>query len=476
VSTVVRWLAGSPTRLLVLVWLGAVAVFVLGPIRYEDPPRTLTWMFIAACVAAFALGAQLATLRRRNAERPHSDSSRHLETIVRTAALVGLFGAACIAIDKTILSGLDFSQGVAALRFERQQAAEAGATGVHRSVLLYVGYLTFSFSVASFLLYLLNGERLGRSTMWLAFMSLASIFSYSYLYGGRTPLALVVGMAFGAIFVRRLSRKSFLPQQRTGRFLFVGLLLLTVFYSEAVLSDRLTASGANDYSVVESRLEAGENAKIVPVGGVDIRVAPGSTSAPSVSATAAPRSSFESPSGSEMFLMRLAVNFHYVTHEVPALDRAFAYEPGVGPYFGAYEFYLVPSLVSKFVPSWNIDAIMIPELQAAQVYGYWPTAWGGMYFDFGVVGALIGALVCGWVAGRIYFRAIGHRDEGAQLLMCYVVAGIIATPFLPIFVISISLLILLSLLITTGVLRAARLRTVALPAAPVPSGGATQAS
>jgi oligosaccharide repeat unit polymerase len=115
-------------------------------------------------------------------------------------------------------------------------------------------------------------------------------------------------------------------------------------------------------------------------------------------------------------------------------------------------------------PGWNVDVLMVPQLKSANVYGWYSTAWGGMYLDFGVIGALVGILVCGWLAGRVYRRALINGDPGARLLMCYVVAGVIATPLLSIFTISISLLILMSLLVTAWILRPVKSSAAVTPA------------
>jgi hypothetical protein len=363
-----------------------------------------------------------------------------VELIVRATAVVGLLGASCIALDKVLLSGLDFSQGVTAVRFAREEAVAAGtAVALPRSPLLYLGYLTFSFSVASYLLYLLKGEALRLSTAWLAFASLASPFAFSYLYGGRSPLFLVLGMACGAIAVRVLSRQTALPRGKTAPLLFVAFVALIFVYSSWIVSERFVATGANDYPALQDRFETSYDASISPAGLCRPSVLPASTSASTQSLC-------------EQALMHATLYTYYFSHELPMLDRTLAAEPPIGPYYGAYQFYLASAFVERVLPSVNADAIMIPQLKAANVYGWFSSAWGGMYLDFGVVGGLFGVLISGWLAGRVYRSALVDGTQGGRLLMCYVVAGIAATPILSIFTISISLPILVSLAITAALL------------------------
>jgi len=150
--------------------------------------------------------------------------------------------------------------------------------------------------------------------------------------------------------------------------------------------------------------------------------------------------------------MQVIINSYYATHEIPMLDRTLAYTGQLGPYYGAYQFYLLAAFAQRVTPWWSVDAVMLPQLKAANVYGWFSTAWGGMYLDFGAGGALVAVLICGWLAGIVYRRALIDGDDGARLLMCYVVAGIIATPVLSIFTISISLPILVSLLVASFVI------------------------
>lgn len=479
---ILTFVAKTPVRLLLVVWAIAIVLYSLGPVRYDETPRISTWLFVSACLLAFCVGAWVAARPSKSTIKKHIElpieRSHSLDRVVRMTALLGLFGGLCIAVDKVLLSGLDFSGGVTAVRFDRAAAVDAGTAGeLRRSPLLYLGYFTFSFSVASYLLYILKGEVLRRSTIVLAFLTLASIFSYSYLHGGRSPLGLVIGMAVGAIAVRLLSHQSPLPKGATGRLLFASFLLMTVFYNNWILSERFVATGASGYSDLERRFETTYDARIeLPVG----LTAPSSspvattlstslpttvpttgpggvattipTTAPTSIPTTLPRATDgQGPSTSEQVLMQLAMNYYYATHELPMLDRTLAYRGALGPYYGAYQFYLAAAFLDRLTP-WDVDALMLPQLKSANVYGWFSTAWGGMYLDFGVFGALVGVLLCGWLSGLVYRRALVWGDDAAKLLMCYVVAGIIATPVLSIFTISISLPILGALLLTSLVM------------------------
>ena len=417
----------TPTGHLIVVWALSIALLVFGPIRYADMPSLTTWLYVAGCIAAFAFGGIVEWRMRGRSQ--HGSGTRvaalRLEKVIRATALIGLGGAVLIAIDKIFLSGLDFSEGVTAVRFLREQAVSSGtATALPRSPLLYAGYVTFAFSVAAYVLYLLTDTPLTASTRILAVTGLASPFLYSFVYGGRSPLFLVIGMACAAVLVRILTRSS--PFASTAAALsLLGLIVVSVVYGSWILAERFAATDTTSIEQLQQRFETTYGATV--------------TSLP--------------PALSNDKAMHVVMDTYYFSHELPMLERTLNAKVAVGPYLGAYQLYLLAAFGERVVPSWNIDSVMIPQLKAANVYGWFSTAWGGMYLDFGLFGALVAVAICGWLAAMVYRAGLSTADDGARMLMCYVIAGIIASPILSIFTISISLPILVSMIITSALLR-----------------------
>jgi hypothetical protein len=431
----------TPTGQLLVVWTVAIAFFAFGPVRYAEVPRPMTWAFVAVCITAFCVGAWLSRPRRNSVATVTLIVPARREVVVRATAILGLLGAGCIAFDKLVLSGLDYSEGVTAVRSARELAVLAGnATALPRSPLLYVGYVTFSFSIASYLLFLLKGETFRRSTAILAVLGLASPFAYTFVYGGRSPLFLVIAMAIAAAGVRVIGGSWPFPN-KLGAVSLIGLIAVTLIYSSWIASERF-ASTSTDYATLQARFAETYGASIGPLP----------LSAPGPAASIPVPASGSQPSIGEQAVMHYVIDSYYVTHEIPMLDRTLNADTRMGPYLGAYQFYLIAAFVERVVPGVSIDAIMIPELRAANVYGWFSTAWGGMYLDFGIVGAILGVLICGWLAGHAYRRAMTASDDGARLLMCYASAGILASPILSIFTISISLPILVALATTAWLL------------------------
>jgi hypothetical protein len=143
----------------------------------------------------------------------------------------------------------------------------------------------------------------------------------------------------------------------------------------------------------------------------------------------------------------------YFTHEFGALDQTLAYDGALGPYYGQYQFYLPAAVLDRVAPSLSMVGLIREQAQDAGTYGWFATAWGAMYLDFGWTGAFCWSFLCGWMSAAIYKRALEEHSLGAELLMCYVIAGILISPNLSVFTVSISLPILASLSLAAVLVR-----------------------
>src|SRR5262249_49283823 len=139
----------------------------------------------------------------------------------------------------------------------------------------------------------------------------------------------------------------------------------------------------------------------------------------------------------------------------------------IGPYFGQYQFYLLSALIERIAPSFSYAEAIRSEAQAAGVFGWFSTAWGGMFLDFGFYGALPVTLLCGFWSERIFRNAVRRHRLAAELIACYVAASILISPNLSPFTVSISLPILSAILCFSWLLNR-QVRTAVLANAWVP--------
>jgi hypothetical protein len=429
---------------MVTAWSVVSILYFLGPLTFNNPPRLSTWAYIVGCVFIFLLGSREKKARSSKVSSGTSvlplaeTSARRINLVVRATALIGLLGILCITIDKVFLSGLDYSQGITALRYERHAQGAFGDENLRRSLLLYVGSFIVSFSCVAYLLYLLKAEVLSRSSIWLAQLGMVSPATLAVLSGGRSPLVMILILAFGAVIVRALSKQTPLPREPIGRRLLLVFLLLAMFYNAYVFAERRFLVGVTDYNAFEDYFEMNSAAK--------------------------PSAFFEEMAKkgfiSEDLTMSLLNTQYYITHSLSYLDLVIHYDGQAGPYYGEYQFSLVTTVLGRVAPSLSLNDTITSDMQDNGTLGVFTSAWAGMYLDFGRLGAFAAIFVCGWISKRVYRRAIIMQDPGAKLIMCYVTGGIILTPIISPFNPSISLTILGSILVCAKFLNFQPTRTL----------------
>jgi hypothetical protein len=418
--------------LLLTTWAVALTTYAAGPFVFHVVPRASTWLFVAACMAAFMLGATFGgTLRVRPAGAAGNDDAA-ADRVAMVSALVGLLGIAAIAADKLLLSGLDYSQGITALRNQRAEEVMAEThLALPRSPLLYMGFVTFAFGIVAYLIYFLRPEALRTRTTILAHLGLFSPALFSWLYGGRSPLWLLFVLVIGAALARVLSGRPILPEGG-GRAVLAALVLANMAYTMYIFQDRRDQIDLHYYDQMKVRFEDAYPG--VPSPAVERLVKKGVVDA--------------------AHAMDVLFLFYYFSHEMPVLEMTLR-DGRAGPYFGQHQFYLLSAFLARVAPSLSLDGQMTRDLRAAGVYGWFSSAWGGMYLDFGILGAPVFAFLCGWLSGGTYRSALRTRRLSTQLFLCYVVAGILVSPIFSMFTISISLPILASITLCALLLRVA---------------------
>jgi hypothetical protein len=406
----------------------ALAVYLLGPIKYREGVGLRTYAFVLACLACFCLGSGVRRVRIRPDEPRWQPAPSTVDRVVRMAAIAGLVGIAIFAFDRIFLSGLDYSRGVTTLRFEQQssQALSQAAAPHSGSILSNLGQLLTPFSIPAYLLYILRPQDLRRHTRWLAHLSLVSPFVYAWLYGGRSPIALFLAFAGGAMAIRRIQGQRALPGRITFKIFVVVLLALVAFYVSYIFRERDRFVQRSGYGALVTQLERSN----------DTETAAALRDLPQRGRVA------QAVAGDVLYLS------YYFSHELPTLNRALTYQGRLGPYYGRYEMYLPSVLVGRVLPGLTAEKQITTEGQSANILGLFSTAWGAMFFDFGRGGALFFAFICGLFARHVYRRALRDGNLAAKLLLAYVIAGIIAIPVVSEFTISNALPTLLAIFVT----------------------------
>jgi hypothetical protein len=386
-----------PDWMMIATWTVMVGLFYAIPIRYENAPDLLTWTTIAIGIAAFCAGALLAG-RFQIGSGEDSPAALHLDRIIIACAIAGIFGALAIAVDKFVLSGVDLSKGLTVLREQRADDVVAGVP-IRRSILLYAGYLTISFSCVAIALFLLEGERVGKIAGWLGQISIVSMVMYAGVYGGRMPALLVLLLAIGAALTRKVQGKSLLPK---GWWLWPKLgvtAILLLIYTNFIFADRRQMNGIESFD--QFLVAADVKWELTPSQWLVEGVREGSIS----------------PEPAMDFLSSAM----YLTHSPTTVRRMLDHAGRISIYRGLYQVGVLSPLFDVLAPSLGLPAKMRTELAATGVYGWFPSAWGALLADAGRWGAPIFAFAWGLFAGLSYrcVKLGGRPSSGLLLTFTY---------------------------------------------------------
>jgi hypothetical protein len=477
----------SPAILMIAIWLGSLLAVAVGPIDYPGQPSATVMTLVAIGLTIFLLFYQGGKLvfDRWFAGRSTSSqlSARSLNNVTLAASLIGIVGIALIAFDRTILSGVSNNDYAELLRCA---PGLVDTIEIKRTPLLYGGYAMFSFGFVSVVLFLLKGEEIRAWAAALAQLSIVCPVGYALLYSGRMPILFILVLVAMAMLVRRAQGRTLLPR---GHFLLLKTAIavaLFAVYSSAIWSTRQSFCIRMSPLITQLQEEKDRRNTVAAGRGPDEvisavelnkRIAAAKTLPPLASRASSteailatmqdswnvkPRgyvtSAIESGHLSGREAMIGLSTYFYLTHGVRTVDIVWKARDNFTPHWGVYEVGVLSPLLRIFFPASNQVAAMDAEQRAAQIYGFFPSAWAAAFIDFGLVGAVIYVAIWGAVAG---WSAAGSRHSGLMtplLLLVFVLASILLSPVQGPLGVANSALVLMSMLVTGLMLDLARLR------------------
>ncbi|HHF7346220.1 TPA: hypothetical protein ACPSKB_002655 [Legionella feeleii] len=428
-----------PSYFLYLIWLILLVVFYIQPIEYLKPVGFGVWGFILGGLLVFTLGEQSARFFPVRQEAAVAVSTQHLNRVVLFSSLLGLLGILCLTYDKLVLSGLDYSHGLAFIRELRVQQLDKGVD-VHRSFWLYLGYPFFSFSYPALMLLVINAAEIKPSVARFAQLSASSPIIYALLYGGRMPIFILFFLLLTCCFIRKFHGKTFFPREHA---LLAKLLMLGIcfaLYSNHVLVERRQNSNQTSYNdfmnfVVQESWGAAPKQWITTLIEDDI-----------VSKDTA---------------MTLMTNSMYLTNGVVSLSKIIDNHKKYTPYWGTYQVGILSPLLRVFYANNTVLSTMKENMVDTNIYGFYTTAWGAWFLDFGLIGAILFIAVWGYVSGTSAKYARDPARLGSQLILAYCYTSIVVSIFNGPLGVSNSFLIFVSLVVVAVMLRGIGVKPVA---------------
>ncbi|MCV0386477.1 MAG: oligosaccharide repeat unit polymerase [Nitrobacter sp.] len=512
----------SPALLMPLVWLVILFAVAVGPIDYFSQPSWPVLVIVGCGVGLFCAVCRAGTMifdvwiaRRTPLPLP---SQTVLNRTVVIASLLGLAGIAMIALDRTVLSGVNNSGYAALLRCAPELV---DYIEIKRTVFIYLGYVTFSFGFVSLALFLLRGEEIQGWPAALAQLSILSPVGYALLYSGRMPILLVIALIFSVGLVRLVQGRSFLPRGYRLAIKTVLFAALFMFYANAMWSVRQNFCSSMSGLVEELRLRVKEQASraatqanerrveilrqlgspnlsqeerqhlqqqlnaidgIIATAGkgghqtsmgaenlsemiekrkgdatLPVELRGGRTDFALFAAVmrdawhAQPRgyvlSAAESQLVPENSIRSILSNYFYLTHGVRTLDTVWQARENLTPVWGVYEVGILSPLLRVFFPDNQTLSSMSSQLRSAEIYGFFPSAWGAAYIDFGASGATIYIVLWGLVAGLSFRGSQVSKLTTPPLILTFIFSSIALSPLQGPLGIANSALVLVSMLI-----------------------------
>ncbi len=388
-------------------WGAYAVLFIFGPVTPVARIRWSTWGFIGLCVAVFFLGCLSSRRKSRISTKATAGLPlRDLQRLIQRFAIVGMVGGAFVVIDKLFLSGLDLSSGFTSARFQSAELGAAFSNSYARSPLLYIGQVTYSFSLISFVCYILNAERLPIRLLYFTTVSLISPFAVAIVYGGRSVLFIALVLPIGALLIRRLrGRRSAVKRLKPMVVMFLIVSVMAVVYDNSIQRDRRTILGVTDYLTELKNTESARNFRTKPWV-VDL-----------IKAGAPPNAVIQ--------VLSLSV---YAVQGPPHFDLIIHADNPVGPFYGQYEIASLGTWFGRIVPELSVVDRMYAELDDAKVLGVFVSTWGSLFVDFGPIGMLLIAFLWGWFSSRVWAAATKSDHLGAQVLASFLFLTIISCP------------------------------------------------
>lgn len=410
----------QPAWLMVTVWACLIAVYFLAPLNYVNAPGVAAWSIMIGGIAIFCTGARLAD-RVPWHSRPVRDAETY-DRVVFICTLAGFVGIAAMLADKLFLSGIDWSIGLAAVR-ERRAVEVWQNVPIHRSWLLYFGYVTFSFSCVATTIFILDGERLGKMASRCGQASALPMAAYAVLYGGRMPILIVILLCVGAGLARKVQSKSLLPN---GHRLWAKAAVVAVaflLYTNQVWANRRDINHIVSYS--DFVRVAAAKWQMTPSPWIGRAIDNGIL-----------------PAQQTMDLLSLGM---YITHSPTTVQRMVSHIDGISIYGGLYQIAILSPLSDMLLPSLRLPQTMRSELMNAGAYGWFPNAWGAWLGDAGITFGSICVLLWGLLSGLAYRSARNSGSIESLLLLSFAYFGVLISPVQGPFGMANSFLIFLSL-------------------------------
>jgi len=390
-------------------WVFIYAVYFLAPI-IQTPPVSLTGAaFVGSLVLVFCTSSVLASHWGGGFLVPASTASAAqlnvgLPRLINILFLIGISGA-ILSLYGKIISVEDISFcSFASLRTERAQQLLA-ARALSSSVLSGIGFLAYPAGFVAIVITLIRFEALPAFTRLLSIFYVPLLFLLSMVSGGRSTIFVIILFLGLAVYVRYCQGRTAIPKSQGAKSLLVILLIAFLGYSTLIWKVRAECSGQSPDAFLAHAEKAWGVKPTASLESLTRGVAqPDQVQSPPDQVQSPPAQVQSQPSqvlSQSSLVQSLVSSIFYVTQSLSIIERVLGMnEPPV--LLGAYHIDLVAAALRASPGGSEFLAEGYSALLNSNVYGFFTSAWGALYIDFGLAGCYIATLLWGGLAGSAY--------------------------------------------------------------------------
>jgi oligosaccharide repeat unit polymerase len=230
------------------IWIGVYLMAFLIPANsiYKTSSRFyaigLIMLFLTVLTTSLLLSYSFFKRKKKyNDEHRIPQINKHqILLVIKICSLLSLAGLSCFIIDKVLIQGINYAEGLAVARYDYRDIGE-GRTGVS-SLYSALGYILSGFSCIAFILSFVFFDQSQKWTLYGLLLPFLDLMGVSVLTGGRTSIILIVAMVLGGRVLRKLLRYEIWPFNKKNTSLFIVLLVVIFFYVIYIFADRAQQS------------------------------------------------------------------------------------------------------------------------------------------------------------------------------------------------------------------------------------------
>lgn len=366
-------------------WMFLYACYLIAPINQTPSPSFTGVVFVVSQIFIFCIGAVLATggLGERLPVKPFPlkicASSLNVSKQINIFSLIGIIGALLSLFDKILrLDSVNLHE-IAVLRSERAHNL-LNATPASISVLSAIGFLTYPAGFLALVLTLVFYESLSRAPRFLSVFYFVSIIFLNLASGGRSMIFVAILFLGIASYIRGCRGLNAIPKSHQVRIFLLLVLVGFISYSTLIWqirseSSNLSVSAFLNHAEVKWGVTPTENLTSLAL-------------------------LLQQPSLTQSVLSSI----FYFTQSISIIENILGMSE-VPLMLGTYHIDLFAAAVRVFCDNQDGLAQGYAALLKNNVYGFFSSAWGALYIDFGFFGSYIATFFWGLFAGLAHRHA-----------------------------------------------------------------------